>query len=101
MEKSDRVKIVTNNHQSRTSDFSIVEGLSSEFSFSFNLPTKLPPEEKIFQTSLNDKFKLWKLSCLGLFDMMYFKGDYPKKAKMIRLGGTVLKLQKRLFQTKT
>ena len=49
MEKSDRVKIVTNNHQSRTSDFSIVEGLSSEFSFSFNLPTKLPPEEKSFK----------------------------------------------------
>lgn len=97
MEKSDRVKIVTNNHQSRTSDFSIVEGLSSEFSFSFNLPTKLPPEEKIFQTSLNDKFKLWKLSCLGLFDMMYFKGDYPKKAKMIRLGGHGAEIAKKTF----
>ena len=32
--------------------------------------------------------------------MMYFKGDYPKKAKMIRLGGTVLKLQKDFFKPK-
>jgi hypothetical protein len=97
MENENRVKIVTNNHQSRISDFSIVEDLSNEFGFSFNLPTQLLPEEKISQSSLNDKFKLWKLSCLGLFDMMYFKGDYPKNAKMIRLGGHGAEIAKRTF----
>lgn len=97
MEKSDRVKIVTNDHPSRVSDYSIVENLSKEFGFKFNHSSKLPPEEIISQGSLDDKFKLWKLSCLGIFDMMYFKGDYPKEAKMVRLGGHGAEIAKRTF----
>lgn len=97
VENSDSIKIVTNNHLSRKLDYDIVERLSKNFKFEFNKNHKKDAKEIRPQQTLDDKFKLWKLSCLGFFDMMYFKGDYPKDAQMVRLGGHGAEIAKRTF----
>ena len=97
IENSDPIKIVTNNHLSRKPDYDIVESLSKNFKFDFNQNHQQDTKEIRSQQTLDDKFKLWKLSCLGFFDMMYFKGDYPKNAQMVRLGGHGAEIAKRTF----
>ena len=97
VENSDSIKIVTNNHLSRKLDYDIVERLSKNFKFEFNNNHKKDAKEIRSRQTLDDKFKLWKLSCLGFFDMMYFKGDYPKDAQMVRLGGHGAEIAKRTF----
>jgi hypothetical protein len=97
VENSHSTKIVTNNHFSRKLDYDIVESLSKKFKFEFNQTHQKDAKEIRSQQTLDDKFKLWTLSCLGFFDMMYFKGDYPKNAQMVRLGGHGAEIAKRTF----
>ena len=97
VENSESIKIVSNNHLSRNLDYEVVGKLSKKFKFEFNQPHQKDSEQIRSQQTLDDKFKLWKLSCLGFFDMMYFKGDYPKNAQMVRLGGHGAEIAKGTF----
>jgi len=99
--KNSGIYFVTNNHTSRRTDFLIVESLSKRFDFEFNnRSTQKEGREMIKQNSLEKKFSMWRLSCMGLFDMMYFNGDYPKEASVVRVGGHGAEIVKGTFREK-
>lgn len=87
-QKTTNMYFVTNNHASRSGDFEIVKSLSKQFGFEFNnRGLRKEGREMVSQNTLEKKFSMWKLSCMGMFDMMYFNGDFPLHATVVRLGG--------------
>ena len=87
-QKTTNMYFVTNNHASRSGDFEIVRSLSKEYGFEFNnRGLRKEGREMVSQNTLEKKFSMWRLSCMGLFDMMYFNGDFPLHATVIRVGG--------------
>ena len=54
-------------------------------------------EENGFTNTLEAKFAMWRLSNMGIFDMMYFNGDYPLNASVVRLGGHGAEIVKGTF----
>ena len=99
--KKSSIYFVTNNHHSREKDFKIVEDLSKKFDFEFNQRgTKKEGREMVKQASIEEKFSMWRLSCMGFFDMMYFNGDYPREASVVRIGGHGAEIVKGTFRGK-
>ena len=87
-EKTTNMYFVTNNHASRSADFEIVRSLSEQFGFEFNnRGLRKEGREMVSQNTLEEKFSMWRLSCMGMFDMMYFNGDFPLHATVVRIGG--------------
>lgn len=87
-EKTTNMYFVTNNHASRSVDFEIVKSLSEQFGFEFNnRGLRKEGREMVSQNTLEKKFSMWRLSCMGMFDMMYFNGDFPSYASVVRIGG--------------
>ena len=87
-EKTTNMYFVTNNHASRSVDFEIVKSLSEQFGFEFNnRGLRKEGREMVSQNTLEEKFSMWRLSCMGMFDMMYFNGDFPLYASVVRIGG--------------
>ena len=87
-QKTTNMYFVTNNHASRLGDFEIVNSLSEQFGFEFNnRGLRKEGREMVSQNTLEKKFSMWRLSCMGMFDMMYFNGDFPLHATVVRIGG--------------
>ncbi len=87
-QKTTNMYFVTNNHASRSGDFEIVNSLSKQFGFEFNnRGLRKEGREMVSQNTLEKKFSMWRLSCMGMFDMMYFNGDFPLHGTVIRIGG--------------
>ena len=73
---------------SRSVDFEIVKSLSEQFGFEFNnRGLRKEGREMVSQNTLEKKFSMWRLSCMGMFDMMYFNGDFPSYASLFVLEG--------------
>ena len=89
---------VTNNHATRSEDYRVVESLSKQFGFEFNnRGLSSDGREMVSQNTLQAKFAMWRLSNMGIFDMMYFNGDYPLNASVVRLGGHGAEIVKGTF----
>ena len=86
----EHISISTNTHPSRKDDFEVVDKLSKLFSFEFNDAEKIRSQKKKHSLKLEkvaDRFALWVLSCMGLFDMMYLHDSYWPEPHIIDLGG--------------
>ena len=86
----DKISISTNTHPSRKGDFEVVEKLSELFSFKFNDAEKIRAHKKKHSLKLKkieNRFSLWVLSCMGLFDMMYLHDSYWPEPHIIDMGG--------------
>jgi hypothetical protein len=86
----EKITITTNTHPSRKGDFEVVEALSKEFNFKFNddETIRLHRRKHSLKTvKLEDRFALWVLSSMGLFDMMYLHDSYWPKPYIIDMGG--------------
>lgn len=85
----ERIAIKTNTHTSRKRDFDVVKELSELFNFEFNDTEKIrshrTPSLKI--QKIADRFALWTLSSMGLFDMMYLRDSYWPIPSIIEMGG--------------
>ena len=96
--KSPNMYFVTNNHATRSEDYRVVESLSKQFGFEFNnRGLSSDGREMVPQNTLQEKFAMWRLSNMGIFDMMYFNGDYPLNASVVRLGGHGAEIVKGTF----
>jgi len=97
-QKTTNMYFVTNNHLSRSGDFEIVKSLSEQFGFEFNnRGLRTEGRKMISQDTLEKKFSMWRLSCMGMFDMMYFNGDFPMNATVVRVGGHGAEILKGTF----
>ena len=86
----ERVAITTNPHPSRKGDYVVVEKLSKIYGFRFNDSEKLTIQKKKHSMKLKkipDRFALWVLSSMGLFDMMYLRDSYWPVPYIIDMGG--------------
>ena len=86
----EKIVIKTNTHPSRKGDYDIVEKLAREFNFKFNDDEKLSSHKRkhsLKTVKIEDKFSLWILSSMGLFDMMYLHDAYWPKPYIIEMGG--------------
>ena len=86
----ERVAIATNSHPSRKGDYEVVEHLSKIYGFKFNDTEKLTIQKKKHSMELKkvtDRFALWVLSSMGLFDMMYLRDSYWPAPHIIDMGG--------------
>ena len=86
----DKISISTNAHPSRKGDYDVVEKLSKLFSFEFNNPEKIRNQKKkhsLKVEKIDDRFALWVLSSMGLFDMMYLHDSYWPTPHIIDMGG--------------
>ena len=84
------LSITTNTHPSRKNDFDIVKKLSEQFSFKFNDDENIKSHRKKHPFKLkytDDRFALWVLSSMGLFDMMYIHDSYWPNPRIIDMGG--------------
>ena len=86
----EKIAVKTNPHPSRKGDFDIVEKLANKFNFKFNEDEKLSSHKRkhsLRTVKIKDKFSLWILSSMGLFDMMYLHDAYWPKPYIIEMGG--------------
>ena len=86
----ENISISTNAHPSRKGDYDVVEKLSKLFSFEFNNPEKIRNQKKkhsLKVEKIDDRFALWVLSSMGLFDMMYLHDSYWPEPHIIDMGG--------------
>ena len=86
----ENIAITTNTHHSRNGDFEVVERLAKEFNFKFNDDEKIKSHRRkhsLKTVKLEDRFALWVLSSMGLFDMMYLHDSYWPKPYVIDMGG--------------
>ena len=86
----EKITITTNTHPSRKRDFDIVKKLSDEFNFPFNDENKIKAHKKKYSLEIekiDDRFSLWVLSSMGLFDMMYLHETYWPTPHIIEMGG--------------
>ena len=86
----ENISISTNVHPSRKGDFEVVDKLSKLFSFEFNDAAKISRQRKKYSLKIEkvaDRFALWVLSCMGLFDMMYLHDSYWPEPNIIDMGG--------------
>ena len=86
----ENIAITTNTHHSRNGDFEVVERLAKEFNFKFNDDEKIKSHRRkhsLQTVKLDDRFALWVLSSMGLFDMMYLHDSYWPKPYVIDMGG--------------
>jgi hypothetical protein len=84
------IAITTNEHPSRKGDFDVVEKLANQFGFEFNNNEKLSLHKKkhsLVTEKTEDRFALWVLSSMGLFDMMYIHDSYWPIPHIIDMGG--------------
>ena len=84
------IAITTNTHPSRKGDFEVVEELSKEFNFKFNDDEKIRSHKRkhsLETVKIEDRFALWILSSMGLFDMMYLHDSYWPNPYIIDMGG--------------
>jgi len=90
-ELMNKVSITTNTHASRRGDFEVVSELAEKYGFRFNnMKEELSEYRKHSTTkSVSEKngFGFWVLSCMGLFDMMYFHDSYWKNPNVLDMGG--------------
>ena len=89
-ELMNRVSISSNPHPSRKSDFDVVSRLSEEFGFEFNNSKKLASHLDKFnieKQTIEDRYALWVLSFMGVFDMMYLRDSYWPTPSIIEMGG--------------
>lgn len=89
-ELMNRVSISSNPHPSRKSDYDIVSRLSEEFGFEFNNSKKLASHQDKFnieKQTIEDRYALWVLSFMGVFDMMYLRDSYWPTPSIIEMGG--------------
>mgnify|MGYP003682048335 CR=1 FL=1 len=99
----EKVVIKTNTTPSRKQDFDVVSDLSQKYGFKFNDNEKLKLFKKNHTLKLEkveDKFALWILSSMGLFDMMYLHSSYWPVPKIIELGGHGAETVKGTFNSK-
>ena len=85
-----KIAVKTNTHPSRKGDFDIVEKLANEFDFEFNDNEKIRLHKRKHSLKTNkieNRFSLWILSSMGLFDMMYLRDSYWPKPYIIDMGG--------------
>ena len=86
----ENIAITTNTHPSRKGDFEVVERLAKDFKFKFNDDEKIRSHRRkhsLKTVKLEDRFALWVLSSMGLFDMMYLHDSYWPKPYIIDMGG--------------
>ena len=86
----ENIAITTNTHPSRKGDFEVVERLAKDFNFKFNDDEKIKSHKRkhsLKTVKLEDRFALWVLSSMGLFDMMYLHDSYWPKPHVIDMGG--------------
>ena len=86
----DKLSITTNTHPSRKNDFDIVQKLSEQFNFKFNDDKNIKNHRKKHPFKLKttgDRFALWVLSSMGIFDMMYIHDSYWPNPRIIDMGG--------------
>ena len=86
----ENIAITTNTHPSRKGDFEVVERLSKELNFKFNDDEKIRLHKRKYSldtVKIKDRFALWVLSSMGLFDMMYLHDSYWPKPYIIDVGG--------------
>ncbi len=89
-EKLSKIAIRTNPHPSRKSDYDIVNKLSKIYNFSFNDDEIIERHQQKFSLEtkeIQDRFALWVLSWMGLFDMTYFRDKYWNHPFVIEMGG--------------
>lgn len=89
-ERLNRISIGTNPHPSRRADYDIVRKLSNIYNFSFNDDEIIKEHRKKYSLTnkkIQDKFALWVLSWMGLFDMTYFRDRYWDHPFVIEMGG--------------
>ncbi len=99
----EKVVTKTNTTLSRKGDYDVVSHLSNKYGFEFNDSEKLKLFKKNHQLKLEkieDKFSLWTLSSMGLFDMMYLHNSYWPVPKIIELGGHGAETIKGTFNSK-
>ena len=85
-----KIAIKTNAHPSRKGDFDIVEKLANKFNFEFNDNEKIrlhKLKHSLKTNKIGNKFSLWVLSSMGIFDMMYLHDSYWPKPYIIDMGG--------------
>ena len=86
----ENIAITTNTHPSRKGDFKVVEKLSKKFNFKFNDDEKIRSHKRkhsLETVKIEDRFVLWILSSMGLFDMMYLHDSYWPNPYIIDMGG--------------
>ena len=86
----ENIAIKTNVHPSRKGDFDIVEKLANKFNFDFNDDEKIrlhKIKHSLKTNKIGNKFSLWVLSSMGIFDMMYLHDSYWQKPYIIDMGG--------------
>ena len=86
----EKIVVKTNTHPSRKGDFDIVEKLADEFNFKFNDDEKIKSHKRKYSLKtikIEDKYALWVLSSMGLFDMMYLHDAYWPNPHIIDMGG--------------
>ena len=86
----ENIAITTNTHPSRKGDFEVVERLAKDFNFKFNDDEKIRSHRRkhsLKTVKIEDRFALWVLSSMGLFDMMYLHDSYWPKPHVIDMGG--------------
>ena len=86
----EKIAITTNTHQSRKGDFDVVEKLSTKFKFTFNDDEKIKLHKKKYSLKtekVGDRFSLWVLSSMGIYDMMYLHDSYWPIPHIIDMGG--------------
>ena len=89
-EQLNKVSINTNTHPSRIKDFNVVQHLASTYQFEFNSDEQIRQHKKKWGMKLkkiDDKFALWVVSSLGLFDMMYLHDSYWPVPHIAEIGG--------------
>ena len=86
----ENIAITTNTHPSRKGDFEVVERLAKDFNFKFNDDEKIRSHKRkhsLDTVKIEDRFALWVLFSMGLFDMMYLHDSYWPKPYIIDMGG--------------
>ncbi len=89
-EKLSKIAIRTNTHPSRKKDYDIVNKLSKIYKFSINDDEIIERHRNKFSLKtkkIHDRFALWVLSWMGLFDMTYFRNNYWSHPFVIEMGG--------------
>jgi len=99
-----KVSISTNPHESRKSDFDVVERLAEKYDFTFNNKKNELAEHRkkpeVQSISEPNQFGFWILSNMGLFDMMYLHKSYWKHPNVIEMGGHGAETVKGTFASK-
>ncbi len=102
-EKLSKIAIRTNPHPSRKNDYEIVNKLSKIYDFSFNDDEIIEMHQEKFsleKKEIKDRFALWVLSWMGLFDMTYFRNKYWNHPFVIEMGGHGAETLKGTWTTK-